>query len=669
MGQRGVLMAAGAGAMAWGSRGLAVAVWLLAAGGARAVVAMAPDGWPAEVPEWDVRDTAGGIALLPLLCWWVWIAFWAATSDWVFRDSTRHKMRPEFWTLCTVFPFLFVSLLAWWIPWSAAGQAVMAIAWILPLFLYSRERNPKVPAAESILTAGHMRRLSAALLKKMGVQVKTAAVVGNGLPWVTMAATSAETPEENKKWQEEAAAMPGFAAATKLLQEAAAARASMLVIEATADGVRVGHDVDGISGPARGVTTPAKGMGKSKQPEVWGDVPPLDATIGSGAVAVLRTIAGADAAKLSGEPDAGFMIEVDGKKRRCRLATRSTKTAKQVSVTLDLPSFAPKKLEDLGMSATLAGRVRELISLEKGLFVVSSPAEAGCSTTFDAVLVSADRLLRDFVSIEESATVCHEVQNVKPVRYSAAAGEKPVSALKQAMLEYPRAVVTRDLTDKELALELLQLADDQQLVIVSVRATDALDAIQKLLQMDIPADLLARCFLGSLSQRLIRKLCPQCGEPLPTPPEILQKLKVTAEVLPEIKRASSHGGCRACAGRQFVGRTAIYELAAGPTVRQAIAKQVDSKVLRQAAVKDGMRTLTDEGLAIVAAGISSLEEMQRVFAVKKEAGASVPSSAKPPTRPGIPPSAKPGSQPGPPPGLRPGPPRRSPPGPPPGAKR
>jgi general secretion pathway protein E len=242
--------------------------------------------------------------------------------------------------------------------------------------------------------------------------------------------------------------------------------------------------------------------------------------------------------------------------------------------------------------------------------------------------------------------------------------------LKQAMLEYPRAVVTRDLSDKELALELLQLADDQQLVIVSVRATDALDAIQKLLQMDIPADLLARCFLGSLSQRLIRKLCPQCGEPLPTPPEILQKLKVTAEVLPEIKRASSHGGCRACAGRQFVGRTAIYELAAGPTVRQAIAKQVDSKVLRQAAVKDGMRTLIDEGLAIVAAGISSLEEMQRVFAVKKEAGASMPASAKPagakpPSRPGIPPNEKLSPKPGSPPRSPPGPPS----GPPPGAKR
>jgi type II secretory ATPase GspE/PulE/Tfp pilus assembly ATPase PilB-like protein len=243
------------------------------------------------------------------------------------------------------------------------------------------------------------------------------------------------------------------------------------------------------------------------------------------------------------------------------------------------------------------------------------------------VLSAADRLVRDFVSIEDSGTPPKEVQNIKPFRYSAAAGESPVAALKAAMLEYPRAVVARDLVDKEFAGKLMDLADDQQLVIVSVRASDALDAIQKLLDLGIDREQLARCLLGALAQRLIRKLCVKCADPMTTPPELLQRLKKTAEELPQIKRASPHGGCQVCMGRQFMGRTAIFELAAGPTVRQAIAKGVDAKVLRQAAVKDGMRSLADEGLAAVVAGASSLEEMQRVFAVKtaqKEAGAAGP---------------------------------------------
>jgi len=650
---RGCLMTGGAGVMARASRSLAVVVLACWGVAVRAAVARADDAWPQASPEWLSRDAGGGLAILPLVCWWAWIAAWAATSDWIFRDSTRFKIRPEFWTACTVFPFAVCSLLAWWIPWSAAGQALMALAWLLPLFLYSRQRNPKAPPAESVFTIAHLRRAFSAALKLMGVKVKPPSIVDNGLPWVTLVATGAETPEENQKWQGEAAAMPGFEAARKLLQEAAAARASTVIIETAADGIKVAHEVDRIPGPARAMKTPAKGSGKSKQAEVWADAPPLDAAIGNAAVAVLRTIAGADAAQLSGEKDAGFTIEVDGKKRPCRLATRSTKTAKQSVVTIETPPFAPKKLEDLGMSAAMAARVRELIALEKGLFVVSSPPATGSSTTFDMVLLSTDRLLRDFVSIEDSGIPHQEVQNIKPVRYSAAAGEVPLAALRAAMLEYPRAVVTRDLIDKDLAGKLVELANEQQLVIVSMQAADALDAVQKLLESGIPPDQLARCLLGSLSQRLIRKLCAKCGEALPTPPELLQRLKVTAEELPEIKRASPHGGCRFCAGRQFVGRTAIYELAAGPTVRQAIAQQVDAKVRRQAAVKDGMRPLSDEGLATVAAGLTSLEEMQRVFASKKESGATnAKAGAQPAAKPAAKPAGKPGAPPGAPPGAK-----------------
>ena len=583
-----------------------------------ASAAQAGDAWPRDPlmsPEWLARDTGGGLAILPLVCWWAWIAAWSSTSGWLFRDSTRLKIPSEFWTSFAIIPFVFFSLLAWWIPSAAVGQALMALAWLVPLFVYSRERNRAVPAAESILTSAHLRRLISGLLSSWGI--KGPEVVEDVLPFVKLLATAAETPEDNQKWQQEAAAMPGFAAATKLIAEAAAARASTLAIEVTADGLRVRHDVDSIVGPARFMKTRAT----LKQPEVWADAPPLDVTIGGSALTVLRTIAGADAAKLSGEKDASFTIEVDGKKRRCRLVTRATKTAKQIAVTFETPPLAPAKLEELGMSAAMAGRVRELIALEKGLFLVSSPPAAGSSTTFDTVLLSADRLLRDFVSIEDSGTPHTDVQNVKPVKYSAAAGETPLSALKAALLEYPRAIVTRDLTDKQLAVALLQLADEQQLVFVSMRANGALDAVAKLLAFGIEKEQLARCLLGSLSQRLIRKLCLKCGEPIPPPPELLQRLKTTAEQLPEIKRASQQGGCQACAGRQYVGRTAIFELATGPTLRQAISKLVDPKVLLQAAVKDGMRPLCEVGLAAVAAGVTSLDERQRVFVVNKEAGA------------------------------------------------
>ena len=85
---------------------------------------------------------------------------------------------------------------------------------------------------------------------------------------------------------------------------------------------------------------------------------------------------------------------------------------------------------------------------------------------------------------------------------------------------------------------------------------------------------------------------------------------------------------------------------------RAIAKEVDAKVLRQAAVKDGMRPLSEEGLVVVAAGLTSLDEMQRVFGAKKEAGTPVAAKAVP--QAGSKPVPKNGPQPGPQPGPKPG---------------
>jgi type II secretory ATPase GspE/PulE/Tfp pilus assembly ATPase PilB-like protein len=586
---------------------------------------LADEPWPAVNPEWTTRGAGGGIGIFPVLFWWCWIAVWAVTSDWIHHDSVRRKIRPEWWTAWAIFPFAVCSLLVWFIPAaslvaSLVGHVLMALAWLVPLYAYGLVLNPKVPDSEKIFTVGHFKRLCLAALRKMGFKVAAKEQPSDGLPQVMLVSTSAATPEENRARLVETAKMPGHAVATKMMQEAVAARATTLLLEPTQAGLAVRHDVDGVVGAAR-LSKPGKGFGKSKQPDSWEDSPPLDATMGGAVVAVLKSIAAADAANRA----AAFALDVNGKKRPCRLVTRATKTAKQVAVEYETPPPVFKKLEDIGLPDATANRVRELIALENGLFVVSSPPASGCTTTFDMVLQTADRLLRDFISIEDVAAPGKEIQNVKQVRYNAANGETAVAVLKQAMLEYPRAVVTRDLTDAALAAALVELADSEQLVIVSVRAADAIDAIQKLLALGIDREKLAHCLLGSLSGRLVRQLCTKCSEPVATTAEMQKWLGRTAEEAPEIRRPSSVGGCRACAGRMYVGRTAIFELASGPTLRQAIAQQGDATALRKAALRDGMKSLSDAGRALIAAQASSQEELQRAFAVKKEAG---PAGAK-----------------------------------------
>ena len=133
----------------------------------------------------------------------------------------------------------------------------------------------------------------------------------------------------------------------------------------------------------------------------------------------------------------------------------------------------------------------------------------------------------------------------------------------------------------------------------------------------MPAQGLATTLVGSVSQRMIRKLCPKCREEYPPDPEplpkVLAQLKLTPEQRARVRKASPHG-CRLCSGTGYLGRVAIFELASGPTVRKAIAAGTDAATLRKAAIQDGMAPLVEAGKALVLEGVTSIDEVQRVFA-------------------------------------------------------
>ena len=100
----------------------------------------------------------------------------------------------------------------------------------------------------------------------------------------------------------------------------------------------------------------------------------------------------------------------------------------QVLLQVESPAVLFKTMPELGMPKPIADTLAQSLTLEKGLLVVSSPAGSGLSTTFDVVVSSADRLLRDFDSIEDAAAPPREIQNVKPVRFDARANITPVAA-------------------------------------------------------------------------------------------------------------------------------------------------------------------------------------------------------------------------------------------------
>jgi type II secretory ATPase GspE/PulE/Tfp pilus assembly ATPase PilB-like protein len=566
------------------------------------------EGWPETSPDgWTGRGAGGGIGLVGLALWWLCVLGWTATVDWLGRDSRKRAFRPAFWATVATLPFLGTALLAWWIPSLLAGLFLMLLAWMAPVIAYAINGNKGRPESEQVLTGGHFRRLLAGLLAPLGIRIAVAELAAP-LPTVQLEASGGRDDAENTARKKRAAETPGFERTRKLILDAVVARATTVAVGPDPQGMAVRHEVDGVWEKPR-ICQPAK---KRSEKERWGDAPQPTEDEARAVIDTLAALAGLDPAARTAKPGT-FSVMVDGKPRACRLLMRRSETGRQAVVQIEKPGELFKQLSDLGMPADVAGRLTELLAVEKGMIIISSPSGGGLTTTFDVVLQTADRLLRDFISIEDAANPAREIQNVKPVRFDARTGVTPVDAVATALREYPRVLVTRDLTDKPLAAELARLADDNQLVIVSMKAADALDAVARLLALGVPRDVLARTLVGSLSQQLVRRLCPRCREQYPTPGEILARHKKTPEQLPHLNKPSPEG-CRVCNGTSYLGRTALFELASGTHLRQAIAARADQQIMRQAAAKDGMQRMREAGMALVLEGVTSMEEMQRVFA-------------------------------------------------------
>jgi type IV pilus assembly protein PilB len=602
---------------------LSAAIWT-----ALPTAALAADdaGWPALVPPgWEKRGAGGGMAIVPAVLWWLVVLGWLRTLDWVSTDSRKHGLRPAFWGAVCGAPLPLAALLAWWIPWSWLALPLMLIAWLAPAVTYSLLRNPRVAESERVLTQGHARRLLAGLLAPLGIEVDTATSAEELLPVVSLSAAGGVDAEENQSREKRAAALPGFEEARRMMQAAVVARAATFDIECDTEGTTVRHEVDGVWEKPR-IRKPPR---TRKEKESWVEAPKSSREVGEAVLAALRALCGL-APGTRGNPPAPFFMQVDGKPRICRLLIRGTTAGERAVVQFDAPATVYKKLADLGMPADLVTRTEKLLALEAGIIVLSAPPASGLTTTFDVLVLSADRLLRDFISLEDAAAPPREIQNVKPVRFDSRTGVSPLDALAPALREYPRAIVTRDIRDKPLLAELVRLAtESNMLVIMSMKATDATDAVVRLVAAGLPPQQLARALLGSLSQRLIRKLCPKCREAFPPPAELMARLKATPEQLSGLRQASPEG-CRVCGGTGYLGRTAIFELASGSTFRQALANNAADKILRQAAIKEGMRPFADAALAAVLEGMTSLEERQRVLA---PAASPAPAGASPVAKP------------------------------------
>lgn len=452
------------------------------------------------------------------------------------------------------------------------------------LIVFGGELSSPAQPASGGLVAGLLGRL----LRRGTASAAAARRAG---PIVTLDVVKGGDADQAIKRLEQAVASPGYQPACDLVAAALAARATELLIDCTQKEVAGHGDVDG----------------------VWRPLQTLDRAAGDGAVAALKMAAGADPRERRQTQAGPLVTVVDGKPWPCRLRSQGVTTGERVQLSFDYGRPKIKSLADAGMSAPLAARLAETMALEGGLVVLATPRRGGLSTLFDCVIHTADRMLREFVIVEDATSPRPEIQNVKPARWDAAKQVSPVAAVDLALREYPGAFVTCDLSDADLARKLVDQAGQGRLVVLGIRGHDAADGLANLRALGVDATALGHVLLAAVGGRLVRKLCPKCHEDYLPSLDLMAKLKLDPAAAPTLRRAGP-GGCPICTETGYLGRTGVFEIASGRTLNAYLAKGADAKVLRQAAAKDGMRSLQHDALGKVAEGVTSIDEVQRVFA-------------------------------------------------------
>ncbi len=302
-----------------------------------------------------------------------------------------------------------------------------------------------------------------------------------------------------------------------------------------------------------------------------------------------------------------------GRTMDVRVATLPTVEGESIVMRLLDKSKKAPTLQELGMSNDMRTALEELIRKPTGALLVTGPTGSGKSTTLYAALTEINRPEINIITVEDP--VEYRLSGVNQVQINQKAGLTFATALRSILRSDPDVVMVGEIRDGETAKISIEAALTGHLVLSTLHTNDAPQALTRLGEMGVEPFLIGAAVSAVVAQRLARKLCTHCCEMYTPSVDELMKARVSREVA-----AASDGmvfyrkkGCPRCNQTGYKGRIGVYQLLTMSEQLETLAVTKASREdIERAAIGEGMRTLWDDGLAKVAAGLTSIEELARV---------------------------------------------------------
>ncbi|KMY68883.1 hypothetical protein AAU61_04720 [Desulfocarbo indianensis] len=310
--------------------------------------------------------------------------------------------------------------------------------------------------------------------------------------------------------------------------------------------------------------------------------------------------------------DGRINLKVGGRNLDLRVSTLPTTYGESVVLRLLYRDTLSWELSGVGVSPVQLKRILELIARPHGLILVTGPTGSGKTTTLYCALKQINSPDAKTITIEDP--VEYRLAGVNQIQVNAAIGLTFASGLRSILRQDPDIILVGEIRDAETAGIAIHSALTGHMVFSTLHTNDAPGAVTRLQDMGVDSYLISSALTTVMAQRLVRKLCPQCRKPAKVDHDILARHGIQAE--PGQYTIYAGGGCDECGQRGYQGRIGIFEMMEiTDAVRELINQQSDTESLRQLALKQGMRTLRQDGWLKVQAGVTSLEEVLRVTSV------------------------------------------------------
>jgi type IV pilus assembly protein PilB len=364
-------------------------------------------------------------------------------------------------------------------------------------------------------------------------------------------------------------------------------RASDIHIEPHDDRVRVRYRVDG----------------------ALHDVLSLPGSMGPAVVSRVKILGGMNIVERRRPQDGQISMLVEERDVDIRVSTTAVVGGEKVVMRLLDKSRPLYQLAQLGMPDDVAARYRALLHSPYGMVICAGPTGSGKTTSLYASLGELNDPERNIMTIEDP--VEYKFASINQIQINETAGITFANGLRSILRQDPDVILVGEVRDVDTARIAVQSALTGHFVLSSLHATDSIAALYRLLDMGIESFLVASSVTAVVAQRLVRRICAYCPEPYEPSAEELAFLRAFGADTPA--DGFVHGvGCNFCAHTGFLERIGVYELMPiTDGIRELILDHGSHDELRKLCRAEGMRTMQEESIRLVADGITTPAEVMR----------------------------------------------------------